>query len=81
MLKGFGALPTEERAEKMTDWDYLYCILNEWLDSEERLAEMCPDCRQRAMERRCVVCGASLSRAGDVNESFDAGRYERMRRI
>ena len=64
----------------MTDRDYLYCILNEWLDSEDRLSQMCPECRARAGERRCAACGALIDdTAGDVNESFDAARYKQMR--
>lgn len=79
MLKDFGALPTEKRAREMTDRDYLYCILNEWLDSEDRLSGMCPECRSRATEKRCTMCGALMADiAADVNESFDAERYERM---
>ena len=41
----------------MTDGDYLWCAVNLLLDDEETLAQLCPACRERAMEARCPVCG------------------------
>lgn len=35
VLRAFGALPTERRARKMTDRDYLWCALNLLLDASE----------------------------------------------
>lgn len=35
VLRAFGALPTERRARKMTDRDYLWCALNLLLDAPE----------------------------------------------
>ncbi len=35
VLRAFGALPTERRAKKMTDRDYLWCALNLLLDAPE----------------------------------------------
>lgn len=35
VCRAFGILPTEERAERMTDFDYLFCALNLLLDREE----------------------------------------------
>lgn len=51
-------LPTEARARAMTDGDYLWCAVNLLLDDEETLAQLCPACRERALEARCPVCGA-----------------------
>ena len=42
----------------MKDRDYLWCALNLMLDREELLEQLCPECRQRAEETRCPVCGA-----------------------
>lgn len=42
----------------MTDGDYLWCAVNLLLDDEETLAQLCPACRERALEAHCPVCGA-----------------------
>lgn len=65
----------------MTHRDYLWCAVNLLLDDEERLAQLCPACRERAMEERCPVCGVPTG--GDqtgVNPAFDAERFEALRR-
>lgn len=81
MLKAFGALPTEERAKRMTDRDYLWCGVNLLLDEEEELARLCPTCREEALEGRCPACGAPVGQlSGGENGSFDQTRYERLRR-
>ena len=80
MLRYAGALPSEKRAQEMTDGDYLYCLMHELLDREEALERMCPACRQRAEEARCSVCGELLAdTAGGDNAGFDMARYLRMR--
>ena len=78
MLRLFGALPTEERAKKMTDRDYLWCALNLTLDQEEELGRLCPDCRQRAAEEPCPVCGAPRE-LWAVNTGFDWARYQELK--
>ena len=35
VLRYAGALPSEKRAQEMTDADYLYCLVHEMLDREE----------------------------------------------
>ena len=61
--------------------DYLWCVLNLILDREEELARLCPDCRARAEEIRCPVCGAPAGQeAVGENASFDLERFERLRR-
>ena len=35
VLRYAGALPSEKRAQEMTDADYLYCLVHEMLDHEE----------------------------------------------
>ena len=80
MLRYAGALPSEKRAQEMTDADYLYCLMHELLDREEALERMCPACRQRAEEARCSVCGELLAdTAGGDNAGFDMARYLRMK--
>ncbi len=74
MLREFRALPTEARAADMTDRDYLYCILQLWLDDEERLNRLCPSCREAAQEA-CPVCGAKTRGTYEINESFDEARF------
>ena len=34
VLRYAGALPSEKRAQEMTDADYLYCLVHEMLDRE-----------------------------------------------
>ena len=81
MLRTFSALPTEERVRKMKDRDFLWCALNLMLDEEEELDGLCPACRDRATQQRCISCGASLAAwEGAVNEGFDLARFERMKR-
>ena len=48
VLRSFGVLPSETRAREMTDGDYLYCVLHMTLDEEERLEQLCPECRAQA---------------------------------
>ena len=78
MLRLFGALPTEERAKKMTNRDYLWCALNLALDREEELGRLCPACRERAEEEPCPVCGAPKE-GWSVNAGFDWARYEELK--
>ena len=76
-----GALPTEERVRKMTDGDYLYCILHLLIDQEEELDRLCPVCRGRAEEERCPGCGVALATwQGGDNGSFDEERFRRLSR-
>ncbi len=80
MLRYAGALPSEKRAQEMTDADYLYCLVHEMLDREEALERMCPVCRRRAEEARCSICGELLTdTAGGDNAGFDIARYLRMK--
>ena len=68
MLRYAGALPSEKRAQEMTDGDYLYCLMHEMLDREETL------------ERLCSACGTPLAdMAGGGNASFDMERFLRMK--
>ena len=66
----------------MLDRDYLWCLANLLLDGEEELERLCPQCRARAEEARCPVCGqpAAAWGEGGVNPAFDPARYERMAR-
>lgn len=77
ILKSFGVLPSEARAKKMTDGDYLYCAVQTTLDERERQERLCPACRQAAEEDRCIQCGGPLEQR---NESFDAGRFEELKK-
>lgn len=80
MLRNTHALPSERRAQEMTDGDYLYCLLHETLDREEALESLCPSCRQRAMQRHCTLCGTPLSEtAAGFNAGFDMARFTRMK--
>ncbi len=80
MLRYAGALPSEKRAQEMTDGDYLYCLMHEMLDREEALERLCPACRTRAEEARCSACGTPLAdMAGGGNASFDMERFLRMK--
>lgn len=75
VLRAFGVLPSERRAQKMRRSDYLYCVLHLLLDEEERLARLCPDCRAEAERDACPVCGKQWEYSG----SFDAARFERLK--
>ena len=80
MLRYAGALPSEKRAQEMTDADDLYCLVHEMLDREEALERMCPACRRRAEEARCSICGELLTdTAGGDNAGFDMARFIRMK--
>ena len=80
VLRYAGALPSEKRAQEMTDADYLYCLVHEMLDREEAMERLCPECRTRAEESRCSICGAKLGEtAGGGNASFDMARFIRMK--
>ena len=81
MLKEFHALPTEARAREMKDRDYLWCLVHSLLDREEELERLCPACRARAEEERCMVCGLPTAHWGEgaCNPAFDAARFEAMK--
>lgn len=80
VLKQFGILPGEARAKHLYQRDILYCVLQQWLDEEEKLDALCPACRSRAMEKRCAACGAPLQEEEETeNTAFDAERYRRMK--
>ncbi len=73
-------LPGEERARRMTQREYLYCILQQWLDEEEQLENLCPACLAQVQERRCSRCGAPLADTdGMENTAFDMERYRRLK--
>ena len=78
VLRAFHALPTEERAKRMTDRDFLWCALNLALDQDEELDRLCPACRERAEAEGCPVCGARRESWGE-NPSFDLSRYEQLK--
>lgn len=81
MLRDFGALPTEARAREMKNRDYLWCLVHQLLDREEELSRLCPDCRARAEERHCPVCGRAAEDwgEGEVNPAFDQSRFEQLK--
>ena len=80
VLKQFGILPGEERAKNLYQRDILYCVLQQWLDEEEKLEMLCPTCRDRAMETRCTVGGAPLQEGEEIeNTAFDMERYRRLK--
>lgn len=78
MLQSFGVLPSSPQARALTDRDYLLCALHLILDDEERLAGLCPACREAA-RTCCPGCGAPLEQVGE-NAAFDSERYEALRR-
>lgn len=78
VMRSMGALPSEQRVKDMTDGDYMYCILNMWLDREEELESLCPQCRRRAMENTCRCCGGDLMGDAGVNESFDEEKFREL---
>ena len=59
--------------------DYLWCLANLLLDGEEGLARMCPECRERALEAHCPVCGRPGGQE-TVNPAFDLARFEALKR-
>ena len=81
MLKEFGVLPTDPTARQMKDRDYLWCLVHLLLDREEELERLCPDCRSRAAEDRCMSCGQPMHAWGEgaVNPAFDPERFESMK--
>lgn len=76
ILKSFGVLPSEPRAHKMTDGDYLYCAVQTILDAQEQQSKLCSKCRQELEEDRCIRCAGALDQ---VNESFDTARFEELK--
>nr|DAX88178.1 MAG TPA: zinc-ribbon containing domain protein [Caudoviricetes sp.] len=44
------------------------------------MERLCPECRTRAEETRCSICGSKLGEtAGGGNASFDMARFIRMK--
>lgn len=80
MLKTFHVLPGSAQARNLTDRDFLLCALHLLLDEEERLARLCPACRDAA-EHSCPVCGAPVADPdAGCNPSFDLSRFEELKR-
>ena len=52
-------------------------VLHMTLDEEERLEQLCPECRAQAGKSTCLCCGAPLA---EVNSSFDEDRFEELRK-
>ena len=64
----------------MKDRDFLWCALNLMLDEEQELAGLCPPCRERAMEERCMGCGTPLALThSHVNAAFDEERFRQLK--
>lgn len=76
VLRCFGILPSEDRARKMTEGDYLYCVMQMELDEEEYLDGLCPACRERAESNRCFCCGELMP---EINPAFDEERFEELK--
>ena len=68
-------LPSERRALEMTDGDYLYCILNMWIEAEKSLKNLCPSCRDSLSERTCLKCGRMVG-FEEENPGFDEERFK-----
>lgn len=81
MLKEFHALPTEQRVRDMKDRDYLWCLVHALLDREEELERLCPECRTKAAEEHCTLCGRPAGQWGEgaVNPAFDITRFEKLK--
>ena len=78
---GPGGRHLRRRRPQRQDPMYLWCAVNLLLDDEETLEQLCPACRERALEARCPVCGAPTG--GDQvgeNPAFDQERFEQLRR-
>lgn len=76
VLRAFGVLPSERRAQEMTEADYLYCVMQLTLDEEQELKRLCPECRAKAEQNTCICCGAALA---EENPNFDEKRFEELR--
>lgn len=67
----------------MKDRDYLWCLANGLLDREEQLERLCPDCRVRAEQARCPVCGrpeeSEQLGEGGSNPTFDLAQFQRLK--
>ena len=48
----------------MKERDYLWCLLNQLLDDQEELDQLCPTCRAEAEQERCLGCGALIQASG-----------------
>jgi len=76
VLRAFGIAPWEKRARMMTPEDLRACVLQMTLDDEERLADVCPKCREDLLRRRCPVCGEIRF---EENPNFDPDKFEELR--
>ena len=76
VLRTFGVLPTERRAKRLTADDLRRCALQFRLDDEEKLRDVCPQCREELLSHRCPVCGAARF---EENPNFDPRRFEELK--
>lgn len=79
VLRAFSVLPTEERAKKMTEGDYLFCAAQLLLDREEQMEKLCPECRE-SRKTICPGCGRELLGEQEQNPRFDIRRFEELKR-
>lgn len=60
----------------LTDADAAYIALQMVLDEEERLEQLCPQCRSQLLTEACPICGAV--QFGE-NPNFDMSRFEELK--
>ena len=50
-------------------------------EDEQELEQLCPSCRSRVQEERCICCGSTItSGTGGVNPAFDPERFSALKR-
>ena len=65
----------------MKEGDYVWCLINQLLDREEELEQLCPECRQRVEQPVCPGCGKTGENwgEGEENSEFDWLRFRMMK--
>lgn len=65
----------------MKQREVLWCLLQMQLDEEEKLENLCPTCREKAMEARCTACGQTTPNwaEGGVNAGFDESIFQQRK--
>lgn len=67
----------------MTDEQWLWIFANQSLDTDEKLENMCPECRNEVTQHRCIRCGKKLSEHSEgetyINKNFDEAKYEALK--
>lgn len=64
----------------MSDEQWLWLFINQRIDADEKLEQMCSKCREEVTsDQKCIRCGKDIIEGESfVNPNFDMDRYNEL---